>query len=243
MANNKYYEAVFIYNTTKKELKALKDKEVNPDGSVGMSFDDFNATIAAISPLFNSGTDAGTGLKTFIQRLVPTTNEAADAIESLRQDVLVATEERDAKDLVCKRLEEQLAAMTAERDEWKACAENGSAHQSVVQQLAAMTQERDSQKKAADHWFGEANRDHNELLKALAREQELREAAALFRRYASHDVTDAKGYAQAVAALALPHDDTALRQAQAKVLRDAATYLEPDSVDHLLRMADELSHE
>jgi TP901 family phage tail tape measure protein len=51
--------------------------------SVGVSFEDFNATIAAISPLFASGSDAGTSFKTFLQRLVPDTKPAMEAMREL----------------------------------------------------------------------------------------------------------------------------------------------------------------
>lgn len=51
--------------------------------AVGVSFDDFNTTIAAISPYFSSGADAGTSFKTFLQRLVPTTDSARGAMAEL----------------------------------------------------------------------------------------------------------------------------------------------------------------
>lgn len=51
--------------------------------SVGVSFGDFNATIAAISPLFASGSDAGTSFKVFLQRLVPSSKTAEDAMRDL----------------------------------------------------------------------------------------------------------------------------------------------------------------
>lgn len=51
--------------------------------TVGVSFDDFNTSIAAISPLFASGSDAGTSFKTFLQRLVPMTNSAIDEMRRL----------------------------------------------------------------------------------------------------------------------------------------------------------------
>jgi TP901 family phage tail tape measure protein len=51
--------------------------------AVGVDFDDFNATIAAISPYFASGSDAGTSFKTFLQRLVPQSNEAESAMRAL----------------------------------------------------------------------------------------------------------------------------------------------------------------
>lgn len=51
--------------------------------TVGVEFDDFNATIAAIAPFFSSGADAGTSFKTFLQRLVPQSNDAKDAMREL----------------------------------------------------------------------------------------------------------------------------------------------------------------
>ena len=51
--------------------------------TVGVSFDDFNATIAAISPSFASGSDAGTSFKVFLQRLIPQSNTARDAMRDL----------------------------------------------------------------------------------------------------------------------------------------------------------------
>ena len=51
--------------------------------AVGVSFDDFNTTIAAISPYFGSGSDAGTSFKTFLQRLVPASGAATTAMKEL----------------------------------------------------------------------------------------------------------------------------------------------------------------
>src|SRR5690606_22210013 len=51
--------------------------------SVGVDFDDFNATIAAISPLFAGGSDAGTSFKVFLQRLVPQSDKAKDTMAEL----------------------------------------------------------------------------------------------------------------------------------------------------------------
>lgn len=52
-------------------------------GTAGVEFDDFNASIAAISPLFSSGSDAGTSFKTLLQRLIPQSNEATEAMAAL----------------------------------------------------------------------------------------------------------------------------------------------------------------
>lgn len=51
--------------------------------SVGVEFQDFNAAIAAMSPLFASGSDAGTSFKVMLQRLVPMTNASADAMKAI----------------------------------------------------------------------------------------------------------------------------------------------------------------
>lgn len=51
--------------------------------AAGVSFEDFNTTIAAISPLFKSGSDAGTSLKTMITRLTGSTGPAAEAMAEL----------------------------------------------------------------------------------------------------------------------------------------------------------------
>jgi len=52
-------------------------------GAVGVSFDDFAATVAAISPSFASGADAGTSLKTMLTRLVPESDKAAQMMQQL----------------------------------------------------------------------------------------------------------------------------------------------------------------
>jgi hypothetical protein len=52
-------------------------------GVAGVSFDEFNATVAALAPNFASGSDAGTSFKTMVQRLVPQTDSAAAAMEAL----------------------------------------------------------------------------------------------------------------------------------------------------------------
>jgi hypothetical protein len=51
--------------------------------TVGVEMEDFNATISAISPLFASGSDAGTSFKTMLTRLVPGSDEAKTAMQEL----------------------------------------------------------------------------------------------------------------------------------------------------------------
>lgn len=52
-------------------------------GQVGVSFNDFTTAIALTAPAFDKGSDAGTGFKTFLQRLVPDTKPAREAMEQL----------------------------------------------------------------------------------------------------------------------------------------------------------------
>lgn len=51
--------------------------------SVGVEFNDFNTSIAAISSLFGSGSDAGTSYKTMLSRLIPASDNAASAMQNL----------------------------------------------------------------------------------------------------------------------------------------------------------------
>lgn len=51
--------------------------------AAGVNFEDFNTAIAVMSPLFASGSDAGTSFKTMLTRLVPASGPAADAMAEL----------------------------------------------------------------------------------------------------------------------------------------------------------------
>jgi hypothetical protein len=74
--------------------------------------------------------------------------------------------------------------LTQERDKWESLkvsvALAAIERDQAIEQLATMTQEREEQKRAADHWFSEANKDHNELVKCQAREVALREVIAAY---------------------------------------------------------------
>lgn len=52
-------------------------------GNLGVSFEDFNASIVATSSAFSSGSDAGTSFKAFLTRLVPVSKEAAATMKEL----------------------------------------------------------------------------------------------------------------------------------------------------------------
>lgn len=51
--------------------------------TAGVEFDDLVQTMALIAPNFSSASDAGTSLKTFISRLIPTTDTATEAMIAL----------------------------------------------------------------------------------------------------------------------------------------------------------------
>jgi len=51
--------------------------------TAGLSFEETVQTMAIIAPLFSSSADAGTSLKTFLQRLIPTTSDAAGMMKQL----------------------------------------------------------------------------------------------------------------------------------------------------------------
>lgn len=51
--------------------------------AAGVNFQDFNTTIAAISPLFASGSDAGTSFKVMLQNLIPKSKDAAGLMREL----------------------------------------------------------------------------------------------------------------------------------------------------------------
>jgi TP901 family phage tail tape measure protein len=51
--------------------------------SAGVSFEDFNAYVAATAQYFKSGSDSGTAFKTFLMRLNPQTKEAGALMQSL----------------------------------------------------------------------------------------------------------------------------------------------------------------
>ena len=80
-------------------------------GSVGVSFDDFNATIAAIIPSFSSGSDAGTGFKTFLSRLIPESNDAADAMKKIGLFTGMTGDEMEKTKAQIAKYESQLAGL------------------------------------------------------------------------------------------------------------------------------------
>lgn len=83
-------------------------------GGLGVTFEDFNAVIAATSPAFASGSDAGTSFKTFLQRLVPASDDAAAAMEQLGLDFFDAQGNMLGMGAVAQELQDSLAGLSDE---------------------------------------------------------------------------------------------------------------------------------
>lgn len=83
-------------------------------GGLGVTFEDFNAVIAATSPAFASGSDAGTSFKTFLQRLVPASNDAADAMEALGLEFFDAAGGMKSMPAIAQELQDALSGLSDE---------------------------------------------------------------------------------------------------------------------------------
>lgn len=81
-------------------------------GSLGVSLTDFNASIAATSDVFNSGSDAGTSFKTFLLRLVPQSDGAADTMKRLGLEFFDAAGKMKSMADVAQELKEGLAGLS-----------------------------------------------------------------------------------------------------------------------------------
>jgi len=82
--------------------------------SVGVEFDDFNATIAAMAPSFSSGMTAGTSLKTFLARLKPTSKPAIEAMASLKLSFFNAAGEMDSMATIADKLQKSFGGLSEE---------------------------------------------------------------------------------------------------------------------------------
>ncbi len=83
-------------------------------GGLGLSFEDFNAAIAGTSSLFASGSDAGTSFKTFLQRLVPASNPAADAMRKLGLEFFNADGSMKSMAEIAQELQDGLEGLSDE---------------------------------------------------------------------------------------------------------------------------------
>ena len=77
--------------------------------TLGVSFEDLNTTIAAISPSFASGSDAGTSLKTMLTRLIPSSDDAAQAMRQIGLFSGMTSDEMDRAKKEAEKLREQIA--------------------------------------------------------------------------------------------------------------------------------------
>ena len=83
--------------------------------AAGVEFSDFNASIAAISPLFASGSDAGTSFKTFLTRLIPASDEAAGLMKELGLNFFDAKGQLLPMAEVTGQLEKAMKGLTEEQ--------------------------------------------------------------------------------------------------------------------------------
>lgn len=81
-------------------------------GAIGVSFDDFNATIAATSSVFNSGSDAGTSFKTFLTSLNPKSKEAASTMEELKLSFYNADGSMKSMAAVAQELKDKMSGLS-----------------------------------------------------------------------------------------------------------------------------------
>jgi TP901 family phage tail tape measure protein len=84
-------------------------------GSVGVEFEDFNATIAATASNFTSGSDAGTSFKTFLQRLVPQSKEATELMEKYNLEFFNANGQMKNMAEISNLLTDNLAGLSEEQ--------------------------------------------------------------------------------------------------------------------------------
>lgn len=83
-------------------------------GGLGVTFEDLNVALAATSALFSSGSDAGTSFKTFLQRMVPASKDAADAMAEYGLTFFDAEGRMKPLAAVAQMLREKLAGLSDE---------------------------------------------------------------------------------------------------------------------------------
>jgi TP901 family phage tail tape measure protein len=82
--------------------------------AAGLSFNEFSTAIAAVSPLFNSGADAGTSFKAFLNGLTPNTVEAAQAFEKLGFSAFDVTGQMKPLTVIAQDLQDKLSVLSQE---------------------------------------------------------------------------------------------------------------------------------
>jgi TP901 family phage tail tape measure protein len=83
--------------------------------AVWVSFEDFNTSIAWISNLFASGSDAWTSFKTFLQRLVPSSDAAAEAMQRLGLEFFDSNGKMKSMWAIAQELQDGLKGLSDEQ--------------------------------------------------------------------------------------------------------------------------------
>lgn len=143
--------------------------------STGVSLQDFNTIIAATASSFTSGSDAGTSLKTLLQRFANPTDEAAGLMNDLGINVFdSAGKMRDMKDIVAD-LHVAFEDMTEQEKAHNAAVIGGADASRTLLGLAGMT---------SDEFVtlsGEVNKNGQALQMAATRVDSLSGAWAIFQ--------------------------------------------------------------
>jgi len=109
--------------------------------TVGVSFEDFNTTIAAISPLFASGSDAGTSFKTMLTRMANPTDEARALMGELGLEFFDAQGNMKDMGAIVGELNTGLASLSEEQRTAAMATMFGSDAMRAAAALAGMTEE------------------------------------------------------------------------------------------------------
>lgn len=80
--------------------------------AAGLSFEDYNAALAATASAFSSGSSQGTSFKVFLQRLRPQSKEAAEAMQQLGFDAFDASGKLKSIDEIAQDLARSLQGLT-----------------------------------------------------------------------------------------------------------------------------------
>ncbi|TIX16217.1 MAG: phage tail tape measure protein [Mesorhizobium sp.] len=83
-------------------------------GALGVKFEEFNAVLAATASSFASGSDAGTSFKTFLQRLVPQSKQAAGMMEKLGLKFFDASGNMKSMAQIAQELQDKLGKLSQE---------------------------------------------------------------------------------------------------------------------------------
>lgn len=109
--------------------------------STGVSLQDFNAIIAATAFNFTSGSDAGTSLKTLLQRFANPTDEAKAAMQNLGISIFDSNGNMRDMDDIVGQLNKAFSGMTEEQKANTAAVIGGADASRTLLGLAGMTSE------------------------------------------------------------------------------------------------------